>query len=36
MEGDIAEMSQLDQWVREATDILDAAGNTAAVIGKDL
>ena len=32
--GDIAEMSQLDAWVRERTDVLDAAGNTNAVIGK--
>ena len=32
--GDIAEMSQLDEWVRGRTDVLDAAENTNAVIGK--
>ena len=32
--GGIAEMSQLDEWVRERTDVLDAADNTMAAIGK--
>ena len=27
-------MSQLDEWVRERTDVLDAADNTTAAIGK--
>ena len=32
--GGIAVMSQLDEWVRGRTDVLDTAGNTNAVIGK--
>ena len=32
--GGIAEMSQLDEWVRERTDVPDAAGNTTVSIGK--
>ena len=32
--GGIAEMSQLDEWVRERTDVLDAADNIMAAIGK--
>ena len=32
--GGIAEMSQLDEWVRERTDVLDAAENTTEEIGK--
>ena len=32
--GDIAEMSQLDEWVRGRADVLDAEGNTMVVIGK--
>ena len=32
--GDIAEMSQLVEWVRGRADVLDTVGNSTAVIGK--
>ena len=32
--GDIAEMSQLDGWVRGRADVLDAEGTTTVMIGK--
>ena len=32
--GDIAEMSQLDEWVRGRADVVDAEGNNTVVIGK--
>ena len=32
--GGIAEMSQIDEWVRERTVVLDAADNTTMAIGK--
>lgn len=32
--GGIAEMAELDAFVRERTDALDSAGNTTAAIGK--